>query len=214
MKKLFKNNKEIFWFLGFVASAFIYLSVKLLETSPNPVHTSLDDKIPFLPIFIIPYVIWYIYVPAVIFLTYLKDKKYFVRQIIIFYLGMLLSYIFFAIYPTVIEFRPTAEGDGFLLWLCRLVYANDVPPVNALPSLHCYEALMAHIITFVSGPYKKKIPLRITSAVLTLLICASTVFVKQHSILDVIFGCGLAVLIYIIEKIINKGLGERYGKNI
>jgi len=199
-----KKNKQILWFLGFVFSGVFYFGSKFFESTPNIIHIGLDDKIPFLPIFIIPYIIWYIYVPVLMLCVCFNDKKSFNKQAFILFSGMFLSCVFFLIYPTGVDFRPTAEGKGILLWLCRIIYKNDTPPVNVLPSLHCFEAITVHLTTFVWGPLKKCLPLRITSAVLMLLICASTVFVKQHSIVDVVCGCLLGFVICLITEHICK----------
>ena len=101
----------------------------------------------------------------------------------------------FVLYPTRIDFRPAADGTGVFLALCRLIYAHDAP-VNVFPSLHCYEALVLHLVTFRTPPLCARKALRLVSFVLVLLICLSTLFVKQHSAADLIAGCTLAVAVY------------------
>jgi len=196
MKQFIKNNKQIFWFFGFALAGICYYGSKLLQSNPTAVHIGLDDKIPFLPIFIIPYVSWFVYVPLCMLLVCFTDKKYFPKQCIILFAGIVFSTVMFLLFPTCVDFRPSAEGKGLLLWICRIVYKNDTPAVNAFPSLHCYEAMTVHLTAFVSGPFKNKRALRTTSALLMILICLSTVFVKQHSVLDVFAGCGLAVVFW------------------
>lgn len=208
-----KEHKSFYWLFGFLASGLLYFSMKFTPMEFHFVHIPLDDKIPFLPIFIIPYIIWYLYVPIPMIYLYFKDEEAFKKQAITFFSGMLITFIFFAIYPTQISFRPTAEGKGILLWLCRIIYANDTPPANAFPSLHCYEALIIHLTTFAWGPLKNNKPLRIASFVLMALICASTVFVKQHSAIDIIGGCGLAVFVFLSAELFLKIRGNKCVKN-
>ena len=194
IKKLISERKDVFWFFGFMAFGMLFYGAKLVIKDYHIVHLPIDDKIPFLPIFIIPYTIWFAYIPGMMILTFFKSKKAFLRQQYAFYLGVGISCLIFLIYPTMIDFRPDAAGDGFLLWLTRIVYSGDVPPTNVFPSLHCYEALSVHLTTFTVGPFKDKTLPRILSAVLVVLICLATVFVKQHSVIDVLPGCLMAVL--------------------
>ena len=121
-----------------------------------------------------------------------KDREVFMRQVATLFTGAFICITVFALYPTRIDFRPDASGDGLLLALCRLIYAND-QPYNVLPSLHCYEALVMHLATFRMPPLRARKRLRLASAVLVILICLSTLLVKQHSAADLIAGCALAV---------------------
>ena len=192
--KYLRGRKDILWFFGFlVLGSFYYLS-KIIVDEYHIIHFGVDDKIPFLPIFIIPYIIWYLYVPLPMIFVFFKYKEAFKKQAIIFFSGAIFCSLFFLVFPTVIDFRPTAEGKGILLWLTRFIYANDTPPSNVFPSLHCYEALSVHLTTFTVGPMKNNKLLRLVSFVLVILICASTVFVKQHSFIDVIGGCLIAII--------------------
>ena len=79
-----------------------------------------------------------------------------------------------------------------------MIYAAD-KPTNVCPSLHCYEALTIHIGMVQSGLFKKGKRLFQTVSVLTLaLICLSTVFIKQHSVVDVAAGLLLAAPMYVL----------------
>ena len=125
----------------------------------------------------------------------LRAKDVFCRQAAALFSGAFLCVAVFVLYPTCIDFRPAAEGTGVFLALCRLIYAHDAP-VNVFPSLHCYEALVLHLVTFRTPPLRARKALRLVSFALVLLICLSTLFVKQHSAADLIAGCTLAVAAY------------------
>ncbi|MCQ2454565.1 MAG: phosphatase PAP2 family protein [Clostridia bacterium] len=207
-----KAHKSIFFFLGFLIIGGFYFISKTLVSNIHLVHFAFDDKIPFIPIFILPYIIWYPYVPGLMALVFFKDEKAFKKQAIIFFSGAVFCSLIFLVYPTYIDFRPDVSGKGILLWITRIIYKNDMPPVNAFPSLHCYEALSVHLTAFTVGPFKKKLPFRIASALLMATICASTVFVKQHSFVDIIGGCAVAVLFCIVGEFIFRG--KKNGKNL
>ena len=163
IKKFIKEHKDIYWFLGFLVLALFYFVSKQIPSEFSTVHFPLDDKIPFIPIFIIPYIIWYVYVPLPMIYIFFKYEKEFRKQAVAFFSGAVICGLIFLVYPTIIDFRPSADGKGIFLWLTRIIYANDNPPANCFPSLHCYEALATHLTAFTFGPLRKKIPLRIVS---------------------------------------------------
>ena len=104
-----------------------YFSLQFLGLRHHLIHTPVDDVIPFVPAFIIPYVLWYFYVPGMMLFMCFKDREVFMRQVATLFTGAFICITVFALYPTRIDFRPDASGDGLLLALCRLIYANDQP---------------------------------------------------------------------------------------
>ncbi|MBQ2815154.1 MAG: phosphatase PAP2 family protein [Clostridia bacterium] len=213
MKIRIKECKHGLFFLLFILIEVLYFLTQLRDIDYNLVHVSLDDMIPFLPIFVIPYVAWYVYVPGGMLYNFFVDKNAFRKQILTVVSGMAISIIVFCIYPTTIDFRPSAEGDGFFLWICRLLFSND-KPVNVLPSMHCFEAVIIHLTAFKNEKLRRYIPLRISSAVLSLLICLSTVFIKQHSVVDLVSGVALAYLLYFIVYILPETVKKKKRANI
>ena len=69
---------------------------------------------------------------------------------------------------------------------------------NLLPSFHCLNSTLCYL----GVARRKEIPLwfRIYSLVITILIYASTVYVKQHYVLDIVTGVILAVIAYTVCK--------------
>ena len=55
-----------------------------------------------------------------------------------------------------------------------------------------------HLATFRVPPLCARSRLRLASAALVALICLSTLLVKQHSVADLIAGCTLAVVMYLL----------------
>lgn len=197
MKISIKESKHVLLFSLFILMGTFYFLTQLRDVEYNIIHLPLDDAIPFLPVFVIPYVIWYAYVPAGMLYNCFTDKKAFYKQILTMVAGMALSIITFCIYPTAVDFRPSAEGDGVFLWICRLLFASD-KPINVFPSMHCYEAVIVHLTVFRNEKLRKNISLRVGSLILSVLICLSTVFIKQHSVADIFGGVALAFILYFI----------------
>lgn len=200
IKEFFKSNKHIYLFMLLIPIVLYYFILQLRQVDYTILHLAVDDYIPFIPLFVIPYILWYLYVPLHLLITGLNDRNAFYKQCIAFFSGVVICLIVFTILPTAIDFRPNVDKNGFIFWLCRVIYAND-KPVNVCPSLHCYEAVCLYITTFSSEKLKKFKAIRIISAILMVLICLSTVFIKQHSVLDVLLGSLLAVIIsYVVLK--------------
>lgn len=203
MRSFSGKRRGLLCFAPFFLIGGFYFVTQFFPLTYHAVHLPLDDAIPFLPVFVIPYILWYPYVPVPMVYSFFKDQRLMRRQALALFPGMAASILFFLIYPTRIDFRPAAQGAGVFRALCRLIYRLD-RPVNVLPSLHCYEALSIHLSTFRSRFGRKHPALRAASAVLALLICLSTVFIKQHSVLDLIAGCALAIASYALMEILEK----------
>lgn len=203
MRRLLHKYPHILWFLLFLPLGGMYFLSQHLGLQYHVIHTALDDRIPFCPLFIIPYILWYLYIPLPMLYMCFREPSVFRRQIATLFSGALLATVFFLLFPTCVDFRPEAAGDGVLLWLCRIIYRNDAP-VNVLPSLHCYEATAIHLATFRSGWGRRHPWQRGGSALLLGLICLSTLFVKQHSVLDAATGCLLAAVLYAAVRLIEK----------
>lgn len=195
-----KKNKQMFLFLLFGVISLTYFLLQHLITTPyNVVHIPLDDAIPFLEIFIIPYVLWYIYIPLPMVFTCFSDRKRdFYAMAILLFSGAFISLAVFAIYPTCIDFRPTSfERDNLLIRLTELIYSND-KPTNVCPSMHCYESVAIHISLCKSKIAENRKWVKISSFIMATLICLSTVFIKQHSAVDVFFGVLLVLPTYFL----------------
>ena len=192
MQSLFQKYRHALWFLLFGALSAFYFVSQHLGLRYHVVHLPLDDWLPFWPGFIVFYVLWYFYVPGCMLWACFRARDVFYRQVAALFSGAFVCAAVFVLYPTCVDFRPSAAGPGLARALCRLIYANDAP-VNVFPSLHCYEALVMHLATFRVPPLRVRKRLRLASAVLVILICLSTLLIKQHSAADLIAGCALAV---------------------
>ena len=109
----------------------------------------------------------------------------------------------YCLYPCTL-IQPTAEElTGFGAWALRIVYFFD-KPTNLLPSMHCFVSWLCArplLTRFAKGESKK---LKIGSTVFAILIFASTVFTKQHVIVDVITGFAVAEAGWLISYLFIK----------
>ena len=211
IRTFFSRYRHMLWLLLYIPQATLFFVTQRVEPVWT-VHSKLDDLVPFCKYFVVFYVIWYAYVFFSLVWLGFKDRTDFLRAVFFCLLGVYLSQIFMLICPTEIDFRGdayVAEGSDFFSFLVRLIYSNDNPR-NVFPSLHCFEAVAIHIVVNHSETGKKirwYYPISLFTAVM---ICLSTVFIKQHSVLDLFSGVALAlVLIPVVYRIPWKFLQRR-----
>ena len=117
--------------------------------------------------------------------------------------GMTISLIIFTIFPTTFCHRPEVlTGNAFEQFWLRFIYGAD-KPTNVFPSIHVYNSLAVHIALAKCKALKNKPAVRYASLVLCILICMSTIFLKQHSVLDVIGGFALMAVMYVFIYVID-----------
>lgn len=167
------------------------------------VHMKIDDYIPFVEHFIIPYYLWFPYIAAVVVLFFFLDKRDYYKLCITLGTGMTLFLIISYLIPNGHLLRPTEFArDNIFVDMVKGLYGVDTS-TNIFPSIHCYNSIMAHIAIMKSQQLKKYTKLRITSFVLCTLIVLSTMFLKQHSAFDVITAIILAAIMHLLVYKLN-----------
>jgi membrane-associated phospholipid phosphatase len=154
-------------------------------------------------VFIIPYVLWYFYIVATFLYIFFTSKSEFWKYCALLFGGMTVCLAIFTVFPNGQNMRPDFDSLGrsnFLLDVVKYLHSIDTC-TNVLPSIHVYNSIATHIAIVHSEKLKKNKFIRWTSALLCISICLSTVFLKQHSILD---GIAAIVLIAILYFIINR----------
>ncbi|MGN1160342.1 MAG: phosphatase PAP2 family protein [Lachnospiraceae bacterium] len=162
------------------------------------IHMALDDRIPFLEIFVIPYLLWFPYVAGFVLYFIFLDKENYWPLFWFLVSGMTLFIIVSAVYPNGQELRPDVfPRDNIFTRVIGGLYGTDTA-TNILPSIHVYNSLGIQIAVMKSERLKKHRWIQIASGVLCVLIILSTMFIKQHSVVDVISAFALAVVAYLI----------------
>ncbi len=171
------------------------------------IHCSFDDYIPFLKVFILAYMFWFIYMGIGFVYFGLKSREDFMNLIKFIFLGMGVSYIIFVTLPSGQNLRPALQGNDILTKMIGFIYSID-PPVNVCPSIHVINSIGVNAVVWNSSLFANNKRIKVSSAVIMILICFSTLFIKQHSFLDVIAGIGLSIMLYIfiytIPRVRNK----------
>lgn len=158
------------------------------------IHVGLDDRIPFVEYFIVPYLLWFLYIAAVFLYLFFKDRREFYQYCIFLFTGMTLFLIISTVYPNGHLLRPSEfERNNIFTLAVQLLYQADTA-TNIFPSLHVFNSIAAHRAVVNNPALRKKRLIRGGSFILMVSIILATMFLKQHSVLDVISGILLGVL--------------------
>ena len=177
----FSHLKLLLGWVGYFALYFLTENL-IPPESCTPVHMWLDDVIPFCEWFLIPYVFWYVLIALSLgyFLLYNVDSfKRLQTYIIITQVVAMAVYI---IFPTRQELRPEVFANENLLTQCiSFLYSFDTN-TGVCPSLHvAYSLGIASVWTKEKGIHPAWKGFVVFSVVM---ICLSTMFIKQHSAVD------------------------------
>ena len=107
--------------------------------------------------------------------------------------GMTVFLFISAIYPNGQLLRPESFArDNIFVHIVQKLYATDTP-TNLFPSIHVYNSLGIYFALCHSEKIKKHPWIKYVALVLTICIILSTMFIKQHSVIDVCLGTTLAL---------------------
>ena len=194
MKIGFKESlRRVAFFSLFLLGAYGYLFTNRFNLGrglvPVIVATPLDALIPLVPFFVVPYLFFFVYVLGTVAVLFFDPSDRFYRMVGSAFFGMVIATAVFYFYPTYMD-RPVLTGKGPFWDVLRFVYAND-GPYNALPSTHVFYSVLAFYHLYRWRPSAKRAQL--LSLLFCLLVCASTVLVKQHHLPDIPAGIALAL---------------------
>ena len=177
---------------------FCYLE-KAVTRNYHVMHVALDDFIPFNEYFIVPYMMWFLYVAGAILYFLLTSKEDFYRICTFLFSGMTISLIICTFFRNGTDFRPALDpGKNVFTSMVAALYRTDTP-TNVFPSIHVYNSIGTHIAIMKSAALRKHRLVRAGSGILMVSICLSTVVLKQHSVIDMI---GAAIMAYVIYGIV------------
>lgn len=197
MKELIKKYRHAWVAVYFLLYGpwFIWLEHTVTRDF-HVIHTQLDDMIPFCEYFIVPYLLWFVYMFGTVLYFFFKNKRDFYRVCAYLFTGMTICLMICTVFPNGTDMRPAIDPDkNVFTWLVSMLQGIDTS-TNIFPSIHVFNSVAVHAAVMKSEDLKKHPYFRKLSLVLCILICASTVFLKQHSVVDVMGALVLAYLLY------------------
>lgn len=203
------------------AWVFLYILVYmpwflLLErhvtTNYYVIQTRLDEWIPFNEFFIIPYLMWFAFIAAAFLYFFFTDVPGFYKMAKFMFTGMTIFLIISTIFPNGQDLRPVVFArDNIFVDMVRVLYRADTC-TNVFPSLHVFNSLGVCIAVHESQKLKKHPGVCWGAYVLASLIILATMFLKQHSILDVLGAGVMACVLYQFVYAAEKKREPRYAK--
>ena len=163
MKRYYEKYKHIIplAIFGVIYVLWFYLLEHRTNVQYMVVHMNIDDYIPFCEYFVVPYLLWFAYVPAVLGYLFFKDRRNYDRCAV----------------------------------LVSQLWQTDTP-TNLFPSIHVYNSLGAHFAVMNNETLSGKKWVRRGSLILCVSIILSTMFIKQHSMFDVLMAFIMGAVMY------------------
>ena len=200
MLKILKSRPHLWFQLYWVIYLVWFFTLDWTITDPTYIiHHPLDDLILFNEWFIFPYCSWFFLLAGVTGLLWWYDTASYDKLCLMMFSGMTFCLILYMLLPNGVDLRPTAEQvgrDNIAMDLMQLIWRADACN-NVCPSIHCQSSgCMA--LAFAKSKLAAGRPWRKALAYgWAALICISTVFTKQHSVIDVVCGLALVVVWYL-----------------
>lgn len=169
-----------------VAISVLYFVIDIHQLSLHVLRTGLDIQIPRIPFFSIPYLAFLPWLWGTVIYSFFKHRTF--RQLA--YSVIIVNLVAFCVYlsfQTYVPRDPIITND-FFSNLLRFIYSHD-QPYNCFPSLH--SALSAVIATYFLC---RKSCWSWAAISMAGLVVISTLFVKQHFVLDAISGIVLGII--------------------
>lgn len=161
--------------------------------------TWIDQYIPFNEYFVIPYILWFVFMVLGFAYFVFIDQVGIKRTYFYLFLGMSLSLLIYALIPTGQNLRVQLYNENIFQCLVSFIYFVD-SSTNVCPSIHVYNSVMMCVSLLKSQRIKQYSWLCVAIVALTVLICLSTVMIKQHAFMDIVWALILAMVIYYIGK--------------
>ncbi|WP_300366742.1 phosphatase PAP2 family protein [uncultured Subdoligranulum sp.] len=183
----------------------------LLENSHIPpdlwLHCRLDDLIPFCKYAIVPYALWFPWIPFTLFyLLWRAPRRDFWRLCLPLFTGMTLALLFCLVVPNGVMLRPrVVPGNDIFAIAVRQLYHSDTS-TNVCPSIHVFNSVTLMLAYYrcrcFDAPRRRW--MRPVASALCLAIIASTMLLKQHSAIDVVFGILLALALDALATVVEQ----------
>lgn len=166
---------------------YIFIPELLTHRTRYAPEIAFDRALPLLPAWALVYGALYgflILLPVLVVRDYEQ-----IRATVHAYLFIwLTAYVFFLAYPTAAPRPQHVVGDSFAAAGLRFLYESD-PPFNCFPSLH-----VAHSFVSALACFRVHRGVAISATCAAVLVALSTLFTKQHYVVDVVAGVALALI--------------------
>ncbi|WP_160723379.1 phosphatase PAP2 family protein [Bacillus sp. USDA818B3_A] len=192
MNNYLKKAPYLLFLLVIPFLAVIYHLLNNHPTKAMDISTGFDQSIPFLPVFIIPYILWYGYIFCYLIYFCFKDTVVYLKTLMLIVVAEIICFVIYFYFQTTVP-RPALTGDSLLIDLVKWIYTKD-RPYNCFPSIHVLTTFTVMLASL--HIQKKHLINTVCIHISGTLIIISTLFVKQHVIFDMIGSMFLVTFLY------------------
>lgn len=196
MFEVVKKNKAVLQVFLYIFLVAIFLLQNHFNKGIYQIHSSIDGMIPFVPAFIIAYFLWYFFLIGVGLYFLIHSKADLYRTFFSINICMMVALSIYLIFPNYLDLRPAYYAQDFFSQWVKMLQTVD-NPVGVCPSLHVATSISLFAGIAKSVPFKENQIIKILTFILVFFIIISTVFIKQHSIIDVVCGLTLGIAVYL-----------------
>jgi len=178
-----KKYRPLLLMLVFPVLGWMYAATNNIENQEvYSLATAVDSAIPFVKYFALPYSVWIFYIYVCLFYFFKKDINVYYRSLMTYVISAMLCYLIYSVFQTTVA-RPPVVGNDPFAWLMNYIYNRD-EPFNCFPSIHSFSSYMVMRAIWTSS-FRNKWNFTLITGMSSLIIL-STLFVKQHVIMDVL----------------------------
>lgn len=171
-------------YLGLVALlSFLGYALTNKRSYTRTLKTRLDSYIHYNSLFVIPYVLLF---PYLVLPLFLLETHYLRGYLLSTTIANCLASVIWYFFPNGVSREPRIENTGVLNRLMNYIYKHD-GDTNGFPSGHVFMSTIISYYLFLQQGFFGYI-------VLGFLIAISTVFTKQHYVVDILGGLVMAVI--------------------
>ncbi|HBM74024.1 MAG TPA: phosphatidic acid phosphatase [Clostridiaceae bacterium] len=192
-----KHKHMYLLFLFLIQIIWFFYDEKVVRVPKYIMFSNLDTYIPFVKEFVVMYVFWYFYMVIAFIYLGITSPPDFCKLFIFIFAGMTIAHIVYLVFPNGQNLRPYISGNDIFSKTIKYIYSIDTP-TNVSPSVHVINSIGIFIVMAKSQRLKKNTAIKILLFMCTLSITMSTLFIKQHSIVDVFYSIIVSALLYIL----------------
>ena len=148
----------------------------------------------------VPYIMWFFYITfGVLFFGIVeKDRDQYYQLSTNLMIGMALFLLISLIWPNGHTLRPAVlPRDNVFTRLVIMIYSSDTS-TNVFPSIHVFNTIAMHTAVRHSTTLKKHPWAVRISGIIAVSIVLSTMFIKQHTVIDVVGAMGLNLVTWYV----------------
>lgn len=173
----------------------LYFGCEFFQKNPKNMDLPIDKKIPALPYFALIYVLWFPLIAIFPISLFKEAKNLYELYVICWIIDIVISVIIYLACPTTCT-RPKDLENIKGGWMLKILYKFSYKGLNCSPSMHCSISTLVFIFALAASTMP--VNLRIIYSTTALGIILSTLFTKQHVLIDLVTGVLLALVIFLI----------------